>query len=243
MTLHIDGDAPVTAQWYPGFLPSNAFAANGHGLAWGINHIQVRKPAVAAGRHFVARALQQCTTIDAVVDYLRQTPSAGGFTYTIAEQATGRIVVVEAAGQQIDVHDVPPRSLAWHTNHLRRLPHEIDRDTCEADSTSPTRQLGSYDESTRRGATLQRITAPRHEPDLDWFVDHLTTKPESGGVLRTAAGDDPLMTLCTIAIDLANKQVAIKGNNRPRESIDFNDLTTDVPYYERDPSTRLVSPT
>ena len=80
LTLAVDGEAAVTVQWYPGFLPCNTFVVTGHGLAWGINHIQVPRPAAAPGRHFVARGLQRQPDLDSAVRYLSSNPSAGGFT-------------------------------------------------------------------------------------------------------------------------------------------------------------------
>ncbi|MER6421050.1 C45 family autoproteolytic acyltransferase/hydolase [Streptomyces sp. NPDC001137] len=77
LTLLVDEDVPVTVQWYPGFLPANTFTATGHGLVWGINHVQATRPADAPGRHFVARALQQAPTLDSAVDHLRTRPCTG----------------------------------------------------------------------------------------------------------------------------------------------------------------------
>lgn len=119
LTLQLDGEQPVTAQWYPGFLPSNAFAATAAGVAWGINHVQVARPAVAPGRHFVARALQHESSFEATIDYLRGIPTAGGFTYTIGDVHSGRVATVEVAAGQSAVVEAAP--YIWHTNHLRYL--------------------------------------------------------------------------------------------------------------------------
>src|SRR5580693_9149140 len=55
LTLAADGRPPVTAFWYPGFLPANAFTVTGDGLVWTIDHMSVAVPGDGAGRHFVAR--------------------------------------------------------------------------------------------------------------------------------------------------------------------------------------------
>jgi acyl-CoA:6-aminopenicillanic acid acyl transferase len=77
LTLALDGLPSVTAFWYPGFLPSNAFAVTGDGLVYSIDHLPVASPGDGAARHFVARGLQRsASTVDEAVDYLRTHPSA-----------------------------------------------------------------------------------------------------------------------------------------------------------------------
>ncbi len=44
LTLTGSGRPPVTAFWYPGFLPANAFAVTGDGLVWTIDHLPVASP-------------------------------------------------------------------------------------------------------------------------------------------------------------------------------------------------------
>jgi Acyl-coenzyme A:6-aminopenicillanic acid acyl-transferase len=97
LTLTGNGRPPVTAFWYPGFLPANAFAVTGDGLVWTIDHLPVAEPGPGAGRHFVGRGLQRSArSVEAAIEYLRARPSAGGFAYTIGDRA-GRVVSVEAA--------------------------------------------------------------------------------------------------------------------------------------------------
>jgi hypothetical protein len=207
LTLAVDGDAPVTVQWYPGFLPCNTFVVTGHGLAWGINHIQVPRPAAAPGRHFVARGLQRQPDLDSAVRYLADHPNAGGFAYTIGEFGTGRVVTVEtAAGRTACVEAQPGHApLLWHTNHLRRL----TRDTGAEPSASGVRDLGHREESIARGEVLAALTPPPEGPDVGWFLDVLTGAPVPHGVHRSAAGDDPLLTLCTTVVDLTAGNVTL----------------------------------
>lgn len=203
VTLDVDGEVPVTAQWYPGFLPSNAWCVSGNGLAWGINHVQVNKPAPAAGRHFVSRGLQSVRNLDAAIAYLKAHPMAGGYAYTIGERATGRSVTIEAAAGQFALRAASESSpLEWHTNHLRFLPVSIDAPLSQS-LDQATAQLGLYDESVGRGRVLEAIGLPSDEPDLQWFAWLMCENPVSrGGVHRSAAGVDPLKTLCTTIVDL-----------------------------------------
>ena len=124
LTLALDGLPSMTAFWYPGFLPANAFTVTADGLVWTIDHLPVASPGDGAARHFVGRGLQRSArTLDAAVDYLKVHPSAGGFAYTIGDQ-TGRIVNVEALAGHHAVAEARPESdpLLWHTNHGRYLP-------------------------------------------------------------------------------------------------------------------------
>lgn len=216
LTLAIDGEAPVTVQWYPGFLPCNTFVVTGHGLAWGINHIQVARPAAAPGRHFVARGLQQQPDLDSAVRYLTEHPSAGGFTYTIGEFGTGRVVTVEAAaGRTASVEAHPPHtSLLWHTNHLRHLSDDTRTEPGAEPSTHGVRSLGHREESIARGDVLAALSLPPGGPDVAWFLDILTGAPVPHGVHRSAVGVDPLLTLCTTVVDLTASEVTLsaRGN-------------------------------
>ncbi|MFG2530919.1 C45 family autoproteolytic acyltransferase/hydolase [Streptomyces sp. NPDC048516] len=230
LTLRIDGDAPVTVQWYPGFLPANTFVATGHGLVWGINHIQATRPALAPGRHFVARALQQSPDLEAAAQLLRTLPSAGGFTYTLGELDTGRVAVVEAvAGRATTVEAQPARPLQWHTNHLRHHPLPLDVPDAQPSGGLGRRAsaaLGGYEESRARGKVLAALEVPEAEPSADWFLDTLTSAPLPEGVHRTAAGSDPLMTLCTTVADLTAGSVTLRVPGR-------SDATVPLAAYVR----------
>lgn len=223
LTLRLDGDVPVTALWYPGFVPANAFTINAHGVGWGINHIQVVNPPVAAGRHFVARGAQQCATADEVVAYLCDHPTAGGFAYTIGDTATRTVVVAESAAGRLEVvRPTPERPFEWHTNHLKYLPVIDGGSAAAADST--TRQLGGYEESQARGAALTTAGAPVEEPDTDWFLDALTGRPLPHGVHRTASGSDPLMTLCSVVLDLDRAELTARGHAGAQQTVSLSTL-------------------
>ena len=44
LTMTGTGRPPVTAFWYPGFVPANAFALTGDGLIWTVDHLPVAAP-------------------------------------------------------------------------------------------------------------------------------------------------------------------------------------------------------
>lgn len=233
VTLAVDGEAPVTSQWYAGFLPSNTFTVTGHGLAWGINHLQVSVPAAAAGRAFVARGLQQARSLDAAIDYLATHPSAGGYAYNLGEVATGRVVTVESAAGRTAVIEADPaaRPFLWHTNHLRYLGGETSGppESRAATAAHPsivdeaTRSLGLADESKARGSVLDALDLPAGEPSPESFLDILTsTAPR--GVFRSAANGDPLMTLCSAAVDLTSGEVIVAPRGQARIRLPLADL-------------------
>lgn len=214
LSLLVDGEVPVTTQWYPGFLPSNAFAITGAGLAWGINHLQVNTPAPGAGRHFVARALQHCQSLNDAIGYLAQHPSAGGFTYNIGELGSGRVASVECAGGVVAVAEVDPelRPVSWHTNHVRYLaePVAVADPAVASEAGAGVRSLGLRAESEARGDVLDILELPEGGPDTSWFLRVLAEQPAPCGVRRSAAGDDPLLTLCTAVVDLTGGTLTLQ---------------------------------
>lgn len=232
LTLAIDGLESVTVQWYPGFLPANTFNATGRGLVWGINHVQVVNPVDGgAGRHFVARALQQAPTLDVALDHLRTHPSAGGFSYALGECATGRVAMAEsAAGRTAVVEATPAEPLHWHTNHLRHLPGAPDRaPDGPADGGDPsTDSLGRYEESIARGRALEKMHPEGPVPSSAWFLNALTGAPLPYGVHRTAADGDPLMTLCTVVADLAGNRIVVRGPQGKTAELPLSDFARGI---------------
>ncbi len=121
VTLRIEGDPDMTALWYPGMLPSNAFVTTAAGLAFGMDHVPVRVANQGgAGRHFVARRAQRQQTGDAARAALADIACAGGFAFDVADARSRRTDLIEnAAGR---VAQVPGGARATcHTNHLRAV--------------------------------------------------------------------------------------------------------------------------
>ena len=218
LTLKGNGRPPVTAFWYPGFLPANAFALTGDGLVWTIDHLPVAAPGPGAGRHFVGRGLQRSArTIDQVVDYLRDHPSAGGFSYMIGDRG-GRIVNVEAAAGRHAVTEAGPRPLLWHTNHGRYLPDA---------------EPSAGGTSAARGQTLDALAVPATDPDPAWFLDILTTPPPDG--VRSDPGPDGqgLTTVCTLVADLTASQATIAARGGRPVTIPLADLAEGNPQAQK----------
>jgi hypothetical protein len=203
LTLTGNGRPPVTAFWYPGFVPANAFAVTGDGLVWTIDHLPVAVPGLGAGRHFVGRGLQRAArTADQVVSYLQEHPSAGGFSYMIGDR-TGRVVNVEAAASHhaMTEAETVTHPLLWHTNHSRYIP-----------GTEPS----AGGTSAARGRTLDALAVPATDPGPAWFLDILTTPPPDGVRSDPAPDGQGLTTLCTFVADLtAGLAVIAERGGRP----------------------------
>ena len=221
LTLALDDLPTVTAFWYPGFLPANAFTVTADGLVWTIDHLPVALPGDGAARHFVGRGLQRSAkTLDAAVDYLKTHPSAGGFAYTIGDR-TGRIVNVEAlagrhASRETGPHEAGP--LLWHTNHGRYLA-----------GAEPARE-GT---SVARGQTLSALAVPEQDPDPAWFLRILADAPLPDGVRRDAESGDPAITLCTFVADLTAGEAVIAPRAEQPVTIPLPDLAEGHPYRQR----------
>ncbi|MGH3095180.1 MAG: C45 family autoproteolytic acyltransferase/hydrolase [Streptosporangiales bacterium] len=211
LSLAVDGEPPVFVAWYPGFVPANSFVVTGHGLVWGIDHLTVHQPRPAPGRHFVARALQGCASLDAAVTFLAEHPSAGGFAYTIGEFGTGRVATVEsAAGRHAVTHaDPDDRPLLWHTNHVKYVE---DAGT------------GTSENSEARGCVLDDLLPPADEPDAAWFLEVLAGARVPHGVHRPYDPDQGGMTLATAVADLTAKKVAVQPAAGSVQTLPFEAL-------------------
>jgi hypothetical protein len=221
LTLTGNGRPPVTAFWYPGFLPANAFAVTGDGLVWTIDHLPVAVPGPGAGRHFVGRALQRAArSVDDVIGYLRDHPSAGGFAYMVGDRG-GRVVNVEAAAGRHAVTEAGPRPLLWHTNHGRYVP-----------GAEPP----AAGTSVARGETLNALAAPARDPGASWFFDILTSPPPAG--VRSDPGPDGigLTTLCTLVADLTAGRAFVAARGERPVTIGLADLA------EGNPPARTADP-
>lgn len=220
LTLALDDRPSVTAFWYPGFLPSNAFAVTGDGLVWTIDHLPVASPGDGAGRHFVGRGLQRSVrTLDAAVSYLRMHPSAGGFAYTIGDRA-GRIINVEAAAGRHASVEVGPGTgpLHWHTNHGRYLPGA---------------EPAAGGNSVARGQALAALGIPAADPGPAWFLDVLAGASLPEGVRCDPQAGRGATTLCTLVADLTAGEVIIAARDDHPVAIPLRDLAEGNPHAQR----------
>ena len=233
LTLALDGQPVVTAFWKPGFLPSNTIAVTGAGLAWSIDHLTVAAPAAGRpGRHFVARGLPAAAdTAGQALDYLREHPTAGGFSYTIGDRS-GRVVIAESVAGRFGWREVGDggagagraetraetraggaaragRALGWHTNHGRFVAGAEGH----SDGTSRV-----------RGQVLAGLTEPAGEPCAAWFTAILTGAIPPRGVRAEPSRVSTTATLCTFVADLSGGQLLVLVRDRQPVTIPLSDL-------------------
>lgn len=196
VTLHIDGSVPVTSVWYPGFLPGMTCWLNGAGVACGVDHIPVAPPGTGAGRHFVARRLQESRSIEEMRGIAANSVVAGGYSYTAGRSKEDVVVNLELGPGGLHVEEVS--GIHAHTNHFIYLRDPQDPDRRSRDRLSVLRRLP---ETTGAAELLGTLTSA------------------DGGVKRDATDGDPLMTLCSIVFDLGaeNVSVVVRGDSTVHE--------------------------
>jgi hypothetical protein len=220
LTLAMDGLPAVTAFWYPGFVPSNAFSVTGDGLVCTIDHVPVASPGDGAGRHFVGRGLQRSArTVDQAVDFLRTHPSAGGFGYMLGDP-TGRVVNVEAMAGHHAIVEVGQDSgpLLWHTNHGRYLPGA---------------EASPGGNSVARGEILSALPVPAEDPAPAWFLGVLASRALPDGVRCDPAPGQPATTLCTFVADLTAGEAVLVNRGDPPVAIPLRALAEGHPHAQR----------
>ncbi|QTX05917.1 C45 family autoproteolytic acyltransferase/hydolase [Agromyces archimandritae] len=193
VTLRIEGDPDVTAVWYPGFVPANAFVATSAGVVWGMDHLPVVAAELAgAGRHLLARHAQRQPTGAAGLDAVRRIPCAGGFAFNVA--GAGFATTVENAAGVIGEAE-SASGCRWHTNHLRYV-------GAGAAGLEPGGDDPWLAESRTRGAAL--ATAAGHAASTPEVLSAL----RSPGVLNRSAD---IFTFVTAVADLVGDRIALQG--------------------------------
>jgi len=194
LTLAIEGLPPVFAFWCPMFLPGNTFWVSDE-LVVSVDSLTVPEPGPSAGRHFIARGLQRrCQTVDEAIGFLRASPCASGYAYTIGDYSAGAIAGVEAVRDEHHVREVggPSGPLFWHTNHGRHVSGTVGASTCQ------------------RAAVLAATPLPGGEPDAAWFLRLLAGAPVPDGVRVDPSEQQPVLTLCTFIADLTGGEATLQ---------------------------------
>ncbi len=114
--VETDEGSAFTSFCYPGMLPGHTCAVSGRGLVQTINHIRLRDRKVGLPRHFVCRAVLDCTGLDEAVAVLSRDDRAGGFHHSLGMAGDSRLLSVEAPGQGCHVSEVVQARA--HANHL-----------------------------------------------------------------------------------------------------------------------------
>lgn len=101
---------------YPGLICGNSFAVNDRGLVQTLNNIRALDARPGVPRQLVARAILDCTDLDAALALLRTWPRASGYHHALGQAGEARVLGVEAPASGLVVRRVERRRA--HANHL-----------------------------------------------------------------------------------------------------------------------------
>ncbi|MBT4888418.1 MAG: peptidase C45 [Rhodospirillales bacterium] len=102
---------------YPGMMPGHTMGANRAGIVQTINNIRVHDLKPGVPRHFICRAILDCTTMDEACDLLKSDNRASGFHHNLGSAQEGLPASVEAPASGCIIKTVEASPSA-HANHL-----------------------------------------------------------------------------------------------------------------------------
>jgi hypothetical protein len=196
------GEQPdFTALCYPGFLPGNAFGFNASGVLHTIDAVSPRQVKVGLGRHFLARALLDASSLRDAIGRVTVPGRAAGFTYNIGSINERRLVSVEVSPDRHDVHEVP--GAYFHTNHYSHL-------------ADLPQTIGPSSRARLARAKAVHDASPIAEPtDIRALLGD--EDDSAYPIYRSATPPDPSATLCTALFDLDDRQLRIYAGHPVRE--------------------------
>jgi predicted choloylglycine hydrolase len=207
--IHVDGETPFTACAYPGFLCGNAFGFNEHGICYSINNVRPTNIRVGIGRHFLARAVLDATSIEDAIERVTPEGRASGFNYNIASVAQRRIVQVEVAPEHHSIQEIT--QLKFHANHIidiEGVPQYID--------------ISSSERVACAQAILETTSIKSADDLLTILGDQSYTDYP---IYRTATEPDFNETFCTALFDLDARELKVYTGhpvNDPEQVTHFN---------------------
>ncbi len=185
--IHVEAQhsAPFVALCYPGFLPSNAFGANRHGLCYSINNVRPTELCPGLGRHFLARSLLQADSLEQAIACLKVEPRAAGFNFTLGSIPERKLLNVEVSPVDVHVHEITGRY--FHANHYLHL--ELDQQ----------REPSSLARQQRAQALLAQGVPGNRSEVLDVLRDQADAQLP---IWRRGREPDPGVTLLSAIFDL-----------------------------------------
>ncbi|KAF0698015.1 Aste57867_11346 [Aphanomyces stellatus] len=124
VTAKIHGDPAFTAFTYLGDLPTGAFGANEHAIAFSMNYVEPLDIDVGGlGRGFVSRDLLRATDYADAIARMTRVGQAAGHNFQLMDVGAGHVVNVEVASfNRTNIRaikaDAPP---FFHTNQYQSL--------------------------------------------------------------------------------------------------------------------------
>jgi len=101
---------------YPGMLPGHTFSVNSDGLVQTINNIRVDDLQPGIPRHFICRAVLDCSTLEEALVHLQRNDRASGFHHSLGHTSGENLLSVEAPASACEVKKISQP--ASHANHL-----------------------------------------------------------------------------------------------------------------------------
>ncbi|OUR78486.1 hypothetical protein A9Q83_07605 [Alphaproteobacteria bacterium 46_93_T64] len=187
---------------YPGMIPGHTMGFNYAGIVQTINNIRVHDLKPGLPRHFICRAILDCTSMDDALALLERSDRASGFHHNLGSAKEGRLVSVEAPASDCLIKEVTGNASA-HANHLIS---EKLKDKPQSITTSSTvRQL-------RADELLSENTLEEKGPTGILF----DIKPGSE-ILRSPVdgGDDYGKTLATGVFEMTRESVSVSVHDGP----------------------------
>jgi hypothetical protein len=181
------GNLPgFTALSYPGFLCGNALGCNRAGICFSVDSLEPQPVGIGLARHLIARSLLDATSLDDALRRVTVPGRASGFGYTIGSIRERRIVYVEAAPGRAAVREI--RGTYFHTNHYREL--------------ADIRQNVGASSRARLERALEIIAATPPNSASEVLAILGDRANQQYPIYRTATGENPTTTLCTVIFDL-----------------------------------------
>jgi len=172
------------------------------GIIQTINNIRVHDLKPGVPRHFICRAILDCTYMDEALDVLRRTDRASGFHHNLGSVRDGRLASVEAPASGCMVRDITEKPSA-HANHL--ITSELKNTSQEISHSSSVRQ-------NRADTLLDDGVLDNHDP-----TDILFNAQEGQEILRKPGdgGDDYGKTLGTGIFEFTDSTLSITIHDGP----------------------------
>lgn len=114
--IEVEGATRFASFVYPGSLPGHTFAVSDTGLAMTVNNLRSLHVGVGLPRMILSRAVLDKPTPNAVLQYLKDAPRAGGFHFTLGQAGSPELLSVEFNSGKCSAVSVGKPAL--HANHM-----------------------------------------------------------------------------------------------------------------------------
>ena len=195
-------DAPgYVSFYYPGSLPGHTFGANRAGLVQTINNLRTRQRHPGVPRMFLARAVLDCTTLDAAIALLRDLPHSGGFHHTLGSATDPRLISAEVTPGAVSLLDIGTRY--GHANHMIHAKTRAQAQIVTESSRDRQNRIEGIVDGWSPATGSADLLAALH--------DTLGALP----ILRTDAADpDGENTLATAVFEIRDDDVSLRVYDR-----------------------------